>query len=449
MSVVGKSKEYDSEIVASFMSDLFQEHKKYQNRMLQLECEFERYETNDTHRGKAAEASKAYIREGEKRFQYEILDANSMLLHLYDHMHDMFSSKVDSHPRAKIKTNVLLEIERHYKNYYHDVKESGDDIETRARAIESKFGKYGKVTIPDFEPSKMAYKKFCGGDSENTGYLYECIDKFVRFDRDECEYAESMQLPEKIDELDTRLTVSSNALSMMHAVFFGMKHYSTNLASASVGTPKYWYEKDGFTQNGAWEKNFIFDHIPSVTTIPAIVWDFRYGKDGNYHVDTHDNLTFGTCWQQFMGYMELYDIGFDIFTNMDTDQMNFTYKGENYTIWYWKGDYLNLGAGGECGIYKGDGYIKECAIDMNLHMTIQVEYADGTKSEVWDDDTWWITDFNPKQLFYSDDELADTTITYTIDMSFLEDEEWQCFKKEQGSEIEIVSDKEKKIRFTL
>ena len=27
-----------------------------------------------------------------------------MLLHLYDHMHDMFSSKVDSHPRAKIKT---------------------------------------------------------------------------------------------------------------------------------------------------------------------------------------------------------------------------------------------------------------------------------------------------------------------------------------------------------
>ena len=63
MSVVGKSKEYDSEIVASFMSDLFLEHKKYQNRMLQLECEFERYETNDTHRGKAAEASKEYIRE--------------------------------------------------------------------------------------------------------------------------------------------------------------------------------------------------------------------------------------------------------------------------------------------------------------------------------------------------------------------------------------------------
>lgn len=287
MSVVGKSKEYDSEIVASFMSDLFLEHKKYQNRMLQLECEFERYEANDTHRGKAAEASKEYIREGEKRFQYEILDANSMLLHLYDHMRDMFSSIVDSHPRAKIKTNVLLEIERHYKNYYHDVKESGDDIETRARAIESKFGKYGKVTIPDFEPSKMAYKKFCGGDSENSGYLYECIDKFVRFDRD------------------------------------------------------------------------------------------------------------------------------------------------------------------ECGIYRGDGYIKECATDMNLHMTIQVDYADGTKSEVWSDDTWWITDFNPKKLFYDEDDIDATVVKYTIDMSFLSEQEWDRFLLANELDYNHVNVKGRVIEFTL
>ncbi|SHN53706.1 LXG domain of WXG superfamily protein [Butyrivibrio hungatei DSM 14810] len=449
MSIVGKSKEYDSEIVASFMSDLFLEHKKYQNRMLQLECEFERYETNDTHRGKAAEASKEYIREGEKRFQYEILDANSMLLHLYDHMRDMFSSKVDSHPRAKIKTNVLLEIERHYKNYYHDVKESGDDIETRARAIESKFGKYGKVTIPDFEPSKMAYKKFCGGDSENSGYLYECIDKFVRFDRDECEYAESMQLPEKIDELDTRLTVSSNALSMMHAVFFGMKHYSTNLASASVGTPKYWYEKDGFTQNGAGEYNELFDKTSLFFWPTKALWDFRYGKDWNYHVDTHNSITFGTCWQQFMGYMELYDAGFDFFTEMRSDQMEFSYGGENYTIWYWKGDYMNLGAGGECGIYKDTGYFKECATNMNLHMTIKVKYVDGTESEIWEDDTWWITDFNPKQNNYGELSLIATTVTYTIDMSFLTDSEWNDFLEIYGEKVKVLSDGDKIIEFNL
>ena len=68
MSVVGKSKEYDSEIVASFMSDLFQEHREYQNRMLQLEYEFGRYEANETHRGKAAEASKEYIRDFSMRY---------------------------------------------------------------------------------------------------------------------------------------------------------------------------------------------------------------------------------------------------------------------------------------------------------------------------------------------------------------------------------------------
>jgi len=314
-----------------------------------------------------------------------------MLLHLYDHMHDMFSSKVDSHPRAKIKTNVLLEIERHYKNYYHDVKESGD----------------------------------------------------------ECEYAESMQLPEKIDELDTRLTVSSNALSMMHAVFFGMKHYSTNLASASVGTPKYWYEKDGFTQNGAGEYNESFDKTSLIFWPTKAVWDFRFGKDRNYHVDTHNSITFGTCWQQFMGYMELYDIGFDIGTNMQSRQMTFYYGGQEYTIWYWKGDYLNLGAGGECGIYRGSEYVKECATNMNLHMTIQVDYADGTQSEMWEDDTWWITDFNPKQMWYSEADLDATSITYTIDMSFLDDAEWNDFISANQRDFDLKILDGKIIEFSL
>ena len=147
--------------------------------------------------------------------------------------------------------------------------------------------------------------------------------------------------------------------------------------------------------------------------------------------------------------MELYDIAFDIGTEMRTDQMTFVHDGEEYTIWYWKGDYLNLGAGGECGIYRGDGYVKECAIDMNLHMSIHVDYADGTSSETWTDDTWWITDFNPGQLFYNEEDVDNAVITYTIDMSFLSDEEWNILIEENSPKIKVIDNDKKMITFSL
>lgn len=37
---------------------------------------------------------------------------------------------------------------------------------------------------------------------------------------------------------------------------------------------------------------------------------------------------------------------------MVTQPFDFSYNGENYAVWAWKGDYLNLGAGAELGIYS-------------------------------------------------------------------------------------------------
>ncbi len=98
-------------------------------------------------------------------------------------------------------------------------------------------------------------------------------------------------------------------------------------------------------------------------------------------------------------------------------------------VWVWKGDYLNLGAGAELGIYKRFEpfgiQIEHWLIDKDLSMpmTLEVEY-EGEKIISYDpkrDDPkgqeiekWWVTGFNP---YYQDKKAHELTATYTIEFS--------------------------------
>ena len=181
--------------------------------------------------------------------------------------------------------------------------------------------------------------------------------------------------------------------------------------------------------------------------------DFEKDSDGIYHVNTDKydvkkvNELFGRkvitdengiCWQQFGGYTDLYDQVFDFFCDMEADKsLTFrTESGEEYTLWRWKGDYLNLGAGGEIGIYKGEGDLKQCAVHDELKINMHVDYGDGTSSD-YCDETWWATSFNPQKQNY---RAEDITITYTIDFSDADPELWNGFQDSCGNRPDVVID---------
>lgn len=67
--------------------------------------------------------------------------------------------------------------------------------------------------------------------------------------------------------------------------------------------------------------------------------------NGVYHAKTN-------AWQQIGGYNYLYDKAFDYGTSMDAQFFDFTYNEREFRVWAWKGDYINLGAGAEIGIYS-------------------------------------------------------------------------------------------------
>ena len=116
------------------------------------------------------------------------------------------------------------------------------------------------------------------------------------------------------------------------------------------------------------------------------------------------------CWQQLFGYNNLYDFFFDLGTSCEPAKFPFTYNGKEYIIWMWKGDYINLGAGAELGIYTGGE--PHWHVDKRLAMTMYIELRyNGATIISHSDYTWWITGFNPK---YQNKSASSLTAIFTI-----------------------------------
>ena len=136
------------------------------------------------------------------------------------------------------------------------------------------------------------------------------------------------------------------------------------------------------------------------------------------------------------GYTTFYDSVFHKFTESDHDRIKI---GNEYTIWIWKGDYLNLGAGGEIGIYNGvDDIVGTTMSDkLGVNISMQITTNDGKmivdlnnsekyiSTRNWNHTSmpseitkkeyhWWLTGWNPSEQGYTDDDL---TLTGILDFS--------------------------------
>lgn len=134
------------------------------------------------------------------------------------------------------------------------------------------------------------------------------------------------------------------------------------------------------------------------------------------------------CWQEPFGYNDFYDFVFNGTTSCDRQKFTFISDGTVYTIWMWKGDYLNLGAGCETGIYYSEpgSYHMYSATDTGITQTISLR--DKEKGEVifeYDPGSphWWITGFNPR---YQDKKAENLAVNGSICFA-ANPELWEAF----------------------
>ena len=120
------------------------------------------------------------------------------------------------------------------------------------------------------------------------------------------------------------------------------------------------------------------------------------------------------CWQRIAGYNDLYDWAFDLGTSMKRAKFPFNYNKKSYIFWEWKGDYLNLGAGAELGIYYGGGPHWLVDQKLALKMTLTLKCNGRTIISYSPGKVWWLTGFNP---YYQNVKASQLTAIYTINFS--------------------------------
>lgn len=138
----------------------------------------------------------------------------------------------------------------------------------------------------------------------------------------------------------------------------------------------------------------------------AKVLNMSSDEQGIYHANFDG-------WQQYFGYTDLYDEVFNAATSMRSAKFDFDVNNDginDYIIWAWKGDYLNLGAGAELGIYKRWSYSDVIwMVDKTLAMTMsmQLDYKQ-TNIINWQPTSkqWWITGFNYNYRNVKRDDLT-------------------------------------------
>jgi hypothetical protein len=166
------------------------------------------------------------------------------------------------------------------------------------------------------------------------------------------------------------------------------------------------------------------------TAAGAAILGFTYDEAGTALHSNPNN------WQKIFGYNDVYDYLFDLGTDMK--KIKFFDESKDYVVWAWRGDYMNLGAGAEIGLYKLNGapagafedgiknvfesvagvehYAVETALPMSLNL---YNYYSSTNIEPifnWapKEDQWWITGFNPG---FDNPSAAGMAVLGSIDFS--------------------------------
>lgn len=140
-------------------------------------------------------------------------------------------------------------------------------------------------------------------------------------------------------------------------------------------------------------------------------------KSGVYH-------TKQDWWQsnQLVGYNELYNKVFGSVTSMRSERFDFYYrKGRRViTLLAWVGDYTNLGAGAELGIYhRPAAQLSDnvyTGTQYAMPMKLKLTDTQGNQIFYWEpyNDNWWLSGFSPQMQFVDADKLK---AVYTLDFS--------------------------------
>lgn len=207
------SKTWDTEKIENFIESFVGAYDRYTDDLRSFEDGMAKYYYNDTYRGQAAEASKNFIDAGQNKLHMKQIDVQRRLVSMYYHMLNEFKDKVDSSPKARIDTDILLYIKKHFKGCDRVVDVAGYDIECKARYIADKFRRInGSLTPPSYRMLGEMYEDLDG----SGGLIDHCIRKFEEFDEEMYSEINQSGIEDDVDELHGQIVTTASILDAIH-----------------------------------------------------------------------------------------------------------------------------------------------------------------------------------------------------------------------------------------
>ena len=204
-------KKYDARKMTELCDTLDYAVKRYTSEAAMLENEYEKYNSNNTYKGEAADASKEFVYKGQGKLLKEQLRVLNRLNKKFRETQDAFSSWVDSSPNAKIDTDVIGYDKRYLERQKESFEEDAWQMERVTREIADKFERFGFITRVNCDRARYGFEDMCG----YNGLLNKSLRKFEEFDEDTRSNLKRTELDRYMYDLETDTKATMNALDGM------------------------------------------------------------------------------------------------------------------------------------------------------------------------------------------------------------------------------------------
>ncbi|MBO4458220.1 MAG: hypothetical protein J5802_10915 [Butyrivibrio sp.] len=204
-------KKYDARKMIEFCESISQVVNDYTVKADILETKYSVYNSNNTYRGEAANASKEFVYRGQGSLTKEQVRVLNKLSKQFNETQDVFSSMVDSAPNAKIDMDVLEKDKRFFEAQQESFEEKAIQLERVSREIRDRFERFGHITTISYDRAKYGFEELCG----YSGFMNKCIRTFENFDEETKAYVKSSGIDSYMDDLENETKATMNALDGM------------------------------------------------------------------------------------------------------------------------------------------------------------------------------------------------------------------------------------------
>ena len=216
---------FDAEKFSAFMDNLAQDIDGYTAKARNLVSGYGKYYHNETYGGRAADASKEFIANGQMdKLHVQNHNVQKDLFKACIDTKEAFEEMVDPSPKARISREALRHIKKDHQSRYEEMDMLGHEIEGMVREVMADFSDLTNFEYFDANPVREIYDEFSG----NGGHVDKCIRKLEMFDGQSKAIMNQAGIIDKSELLQNNIRNTAGALD-------AMKVYNPSISKNSVG----------------------------------------------------------------------------------------------------------------------------------------------------------------------------------------------------------------------